>query len=187
MSRPLHDVDFTVATTARSRARFHYYATPQQLLPLLEEKAQWMKHAALVFGREDSGLTNDELALADVLTGVPMVADYPSLESWAGGDGVLLSASSLQLANCGPRQTEADENQLHGASSAGAFTALLARLDVDDDHKTGRLAATANWLAYSSATPPCCIVCCMILKKVMPGIKYRNNVFSYGFVYCILQ
>jgi tRNA/rRNA methyltransferase len=38
----LHDVDFTVATTARSRARFHYYATPQQLLPLLEEKAQWM-------------------------------------------------------------------------------------------------------------------------------------------------
>ncbi|EHC28051.1 RNA methyltransferase TrmH family, partial [Salmonella enterica subsp. enterica serovar Adelaide str. A4-669] len=38
-----------------------------------------MRHAALVFGREDSGLTNDELALADVLTGVPMAADYPSL------------------------------------------------------------------------------------------------------------
>lgn len=38
-----------------------------------------MDHAALVFGREDSGLTNEELALADVLTGVPMVADYPSL------------------------------------------------------------------------------------------------------------
>ncbi|XNM56994.1 TrmH family RNA methyltransferase [Escherichia coli] len=33
----------------------------------------WMSHAALVFGREDSGLTNEELALADVLTGVPMV------------------------------------------------------------------------------------------------------------------
>jgi tRNA/rRNA methyltransferase len=32
-----------------------------------------------VFGREDSGLTNEELELADVLTGVPMVADYPSL------------------------------------------------------------------------------------------------------------
>jgi tRNA/rRNA methyltransferase len=35
--------------------------------------------AALVFGREDSGLTNEELELADVLTGAPMVADYPSL------------------------------------------------------------------------------------------------------------
>ncbi|VEC87018.1 putative RNA methyltransferase [Raoultella ornithinolytica] len=51
----------------------------QQLLPLMAEKAGWMNHAALVFGREDSGLTNEELALADVLTGVPMVADYPSL------------------------------------------------------------------------------------------------------------
>ncbi len=46
-----HDVDFTVATIARSRARFHYYATPQQLLPLLEEKAQWMNHTALVIGQ----------------------------------------------------------------------------------------------------------------------------------------
>ena len=75
----LHDVDFTVATTARSRAKFHYYATPVELVPLLQEKSTWMEHAALVFGREDSGLTNEELALADVLTGVPMVADYPSL------------------------------------------------------------------------------------------------------------
>lgn len=79
LAEALHDVDFTVATTARSRARFHYYATPQQLLPLLEEKANWMTHTALVFGREDAGLTNEELALADVLTGVPMAADYPSL------------------------------------------------------------------------------------------------------------
>ena len=38
-----------------------------------------MAEAALVFGREDSGLTNEELALADVLTGAPMVASYPSL------------------------------------------------------------------------------------------------------------
>lgn len=51
----LHDVDFTVATTARSRAKYHYYATPVELVPLLEEKSSWMSHAALVFGREDSG------------------------------------------------------------------------------------------------------------------------------------
>jgi len=73
------DMDFIIATTARSRAKFHYYATPEQLVPLLREKQQWMSRMALVFGREDSGLTNEELALADILTGVPMVADYPSL------------------------------------------------------------------------------------------------------------
>ncbi len=46
----LHDVDFTVATTARSRAKFHYYASPAELVPLLQEKSRWMRHAALVFG-----------------------------------------------------------------------------------------------------------------------------------------
>lgn len=79
LEHALADIDFTVATTARSRAKFHYYCTPQELQVQLEEKSQWVNHAALVFGREDSGLTNEELELADVLTGVPMVADYPSL------------------------------------------------------------------------------------------------------------
>lgn len=85
-----HDVDFTIATTARSRAKFHYYATPQQLVPLLAEKRQWIGHCALVFGREDSGLTNDELALADILTGVPNGGGLSVSESGAGGDGIIL-------------------------------------------------------------------------------------------------
>jgi len=79
LAAALADVDFSIATTARSRAKFHYYATPEQLQTLLEEKQQWLGHSALIFGREDSGLTNEELALADILTGIPMQADYPSL------------------------------------------------------------------------------------------------------------
>lgn len=38
----LHDISFTVATTARSRAKFHYYATPAELVPMLTEKSQWV-------------------------------------------------------------------------------------------------------------------------------------------------
>ncbi len=34
----LADVPFTVATTARSRAKFHYYATPAELVPLLQRE-----------------------------------------------------------------------------------------------------------------------------------------------------
>lgn len=59
---------------------------------MLSEKSQWLDKAALVFGREDSGLTNEELELADVLTGAPMVADYPSL-NLGRGHGLLLSIS----------------------------------------------------------------------------------------------
>lgn len=48
LAEALHDISFSVATTARSRAKFHYYATPQELVPLLTEKSQWLTKAALV-------------------------------------------------------------------------------------------------------------------------------------------
>ncbi|MBG6245896.1 tRNA/rRNA methyltransferase [Candidatus Symbiopectobacterium sp. 'North America'] len=128
----LADVDFTVATTARSRARFHYYCTPTELLELMQEKQQWVGSAALVFGREDSGLTNDELALADILTGVPMQADYPSLNL---GQAVMVYC--YQLAQLMQVQAETAE-----AAQAGQLVALrhrlkklLVTLQVDDDEK----------------------------------------------------
>ncbi|WP_368748022.1 tRNA/rRNA methyltransferase [Enterobacter cancerogenus] len=128
----LHDISFTVATTARSRAKFHYYATPEELVPLLREKSQWLTHAALVFGREDSGLTNDELALADVLTGVPMVADYPSLNL---GQAVMVYcyqlASLMQITP--PPVSTTDENQL--TALRARVESLISHLGVADDQK----------------------------------------------------
>lgn len=132
LAEALKDIDFTVATTARSRSRFHYYATPQELLPLLSEKAQWLSSAALVFGREDSGLTNDELALADVLTGVPMVADYPSLNL---GQAVMVYCYQLAtlMQNLPVSPATVDENQLQALRARGLR--LLERLAVSDDVK----------------------------------------------------
>lgn len=128
----LRDVDFTIATTARSRAKFHFYATPQELVPLLEEKRQWVGTAALVFGREDSGLTNEELELADVLTGVPMVADYPSLNL---GQAVMVFCYQLSALMQLPEvvNKEADVQQL--SALRHRVSALIARLDVADDQK----------------------------------------------------
>lgn len=128
----LHDISFTVATTARSRAKFHYYATPAELVPMLEEKSLWLEKAALVFGREDSGLINEELELADVLTGAPMVADYPSLNL---GQAVMVYcyqlASLIQISQ--PPVTVSDENQL--AALRVRADKLLEQLGVADDQK----------------------------------------------------
>lgn len=133
LAAALHDVQFTVATTARSRSKFHYYATPAELVPLMQEKSQWLNHAALVFGREDSGLTNEELALADVLTGAPMVADYPSLNL---GQAVMVYCYQLttlmQHTPAAPAATS-DENQLQALRIRAR--ALLEKLGVDDDTK----------------------------------------------------
>jgi tRNA/rRNA methyltransferase len=132
LEQALADVDFTVATTARSRARFHYYCTPQQLTEQLEERQQWVHQAALVFGREDSGLTNEELELADLLTGVPMVADYPSLNL---GQAVMVYCYQLaQLMAVGaPQEPQADAGQLQALRQRA--DRLLQTLDVAGDQK----------------------------------------------------
>ncbi|SEK55312.1 tRNA/rRNA methyltransferase [Kosakonia sacchari] len=133
----LADVQFTIATTARSRAKFHYYATPAELGPLLQEKRTWLGSAALVFGREDSGLTNEELALADILTGVPMVADYPSLNL---GQAVMVFCYQLaSLMQQAPQQAApVDDNQLRALRLRARE--LLEKLGVADDIKM------ADWL-----------------------------------------
>ncbi|QGH60662.1 tRNA/rRNA methyltransferase [Serratia proteamaculans] len=132
LEQALADVDFTVATTARSRARFHYYCTPQQLLDQLSERSQWVGQAALVFGREDSGLTNEELELADLLTGVPMQADYPSLNL---GQAVMVYCYQLSelMKVSAPQEPVANEGQLKALRQRA--DGLLGALGVGDDQK----------------------------------------------------
>jgi tRNA/rRNA methyltransferase len=132
LEQALADVDFTVATTARSRARFHYYCTPQQLLGQLSERSQWVGQAALVFGREDSGLTNEELELADLLTGVPMQADYPSLNL---GQAVMVYCYQLSelMKVSAPQEPVANEGQLKALRQRA--DGLLGALGVGGDQK----------------------------------------------------
>uniref|UniRef100_UPI0035C6EFB0 tRNA/rRNA methyltransferase n=1 Tax=Serratia quinivorans TaxID=137545 RepID=UPI0035C6EFB0 len=132
LEQALADVDFTVAATARSRARFHYYCTPQQLLGQLSERSQWVGQAALVFGREDSGLTNEELELADLLTGVPMQADYPSLNL---GQAVMVYCYQLSelMKVSASQEPVANEGQLKALRQRA--DGLLGALGVGDDQK----------------------------------------------------
>ena len=133
----LADIDFSIATTARSRAKFRYYATPQQVQAVLEEKQQWIGSAALVFGREDSGLTNEELELVDLLTGVPMAGDYPSLNL---GQAVMVYCYQLSALRQVSAVAEpvAEVPQLHALRQR--IMSLLEHLEVSGDVKL------ADWL-----------------------------------------
>lgn len=137
LAAALADVDFSVATTARSRAKFRYYATPQEVESQLTEKQPWVQRMALVFGREDSGLTNEELDLVDLLTGIPMAQDYPSLNL---GQAVMVycyQLASLRQVRA-PVAAVADPQQLDALRQRASD--LLARLAVADDRKL------ADWL-----------------------------------------
>ena len=65
-----------IATTARDRAIPTQLETPRQALPWLVESTE---PTALLFGREDSGLTNTELNYATRYIRIPVGSDYSSL------------------------------------------------------------------------------------------------------------
>jgi tRNA/rRNA methyltransferase len=65
-----------IATTARDRAIPTQLETPRQALPWLVESNE---PTALIFGREDSGLTNAELNYATRYLRIPVGSEYTSL------------------------------------------------------------------------------------------------------------
>ena len=74
-----NSVDLLMGTSAKPRHQRQDWHEPARLRDVLASKGASVATAALVFGREDRGLSNEELALCDLLTGIPMKVPYPSL------------------------------------------------------------------------------------------------------------
>jgi tRNA/rRNA methyltransferase len=75
----LKDVDFSIGTTAKKRSvRFDYYNS-DDIPDLLRKKEDSIKSMAIVFGREESGLTNEELQMCHIASSIPLKESYPSL------------------------------------------------------------------------------------------------------------
>lgn len=75
----LADIDFSVGTSAKDRHQRRYQLTPAQLRETIVAKQEIIARVAIVFGCEESGLSNTELALCDTLSSIALATDYPSL------------------------------------------------------------------------------------------------------------
>jgi len=77
---PLMDeMDFLIGTTAKRRSVKYNYHAPETLRQLIENKGKLMRNVGLVFGGEESGLSNEILQKCDVVSSLPMADKYPSL------------------------------------------------------------------------------------------------------------
>ncbi|MEO8667085.1 MAG: RNA methyltransferase [Bauldia sp.] len=73
------DLGFVLATTARVRELAMEVAGPRRAAAQLRELCEEGKATGVLFGRERSGLTNDELSLADALVTLPVDPAHASL------------------------------------------------------------------------------------------------------------
>ncbi len=78
LAEAVADCAFVVGTTARGGLYRQHVKTPREVAPELLRLAANGK-VALVFGREDKGLSNDEIGLCTHLIRIPVHPDYTSL------------------------------------------------------------------------------------------------------------
>jgi len=79
LNEAIKDIDFIIGTTAKKRSAREDYNDCSELPEIVREKGDTCRSIGIVFGREESGLTNSELMECDLVTQIPMISDYPSL------------------------------------------------------------------------------------------------------------
>lgn len=75
----ISDIDLVIGTTARRRTIRNRFMLLGQLPGIIQSKGDSVKKVAIVFGSEESGLSNQEADLCHILSTVPMATKYPSL------------------------------------------------------------------------------------------------------------
>lgn len=118
LQEALTGCDLIVGTTAKKRSvKTDYYPLPE-LNGIITAKRNSIKNVAVVFGREESGLKNEELKLCDLVTTVPLKTTYPSLNL---AQAIMLYAYELSKLNYAEKILEQKNEE--------SFTALKIKIN----------------------------------------------------------
>ena len=79
LAEALQDVHHVYGTTARTGGWRREILTPERVAPLMTEQLAEGGRVAVIFGREDRGLTNEETEVCDQLITIPTNPDASSL------------------------------------------------------------------------------------------------------------
>jgi tRNA/rRNA methyltransferase len=73
------DLNFVLATTARERGQMKRVWSPEEGLRKAHRRLEAGEKVGILFGRERTGLENDEISLADAIVTFPVNPAFPSL------------------------------------------------------------------------------------------------------------
>ena len=103
------DIDLTIASTAKRRSVKFDYLEVSDLPNLLSEKKRSINNAAIVFGKEESGLNNDIIRKCDLASYIPMKTKYPSLNLSQAAMIYAYELSKLNIETLQKKESVADE------------------------------------------------------------------------------
>ena len=129
LEEALADATYVVGTSARPRTARRNYRRPRELAPCILRRA---RHGtvAIVFGREDRGLSNEALDLCHEVMVVPTAPEYTSLNL---AQTVLLVAYELFLAGGGTPQPLPTGKRSLGPATAAELEAMYEALEAGLD------------------------------------------------------
>ncbi len=119
------DCVYVLGTTARARTAHRNYGRPRALAESLVARAG-AGPVAVVFGREDRGLTNDGLDRCDDIVVIPTDPDYASMNL---AQACRLVAYEIFLAAEGDNQPLPQGKRSTGFATRGELEAMLAALE----------------------------------------------------------
>jgi tRNA (cytidine32/uridine32-2'-O)-methyltransferase len=134
----LEGCGFIAATTSRERDQYFRVADPRAAAPRILAEAR-RAPAAVVFGAERTGLTNEELEAAHLLLRIPASAAYPSLNL-----AMAVQLVAYELYRAGGTATAAAEPASAPLATAeemqklyAHFAQVLEEIDFRDRTETG--------------------------------------------------
>jgi tRNA/rRNA methyltransferase len=128
----VRDIDLIIGTTARRRTIRNRFVLLSELPRLILSKGTSVKQTAIVFGSEESGLSNQDANLCHVLSTIPMAIKYPSLNL---AQSVMIYAYELsELAGRKTRKAAGRKNEQSWLALRNKTVQLLDLLDMPEEN-----------------------------------------------------
>ena len=172
----LSDFDFLIATSAKRRRTNENYLQADALPEFLFERKDNFNRVGILFGREESGLTNEEIRKCDLVTFIPMAAPYPSLNL---SQAVMVYAYLLSGI---VKRNRISGKAKSNAESVGALKskvqALLEVIEIKQPHIIGpRIMERLSYLKKEDVSL-LHSACNSILKKIRPSRQVNRKTSS---------
>jgi tRNA/rRNA methyltransferase len=131
LEEAIADLDLVIATTAKIRNVRVNYINAVEIPEMILAKGQSVSKIGLVFGHEESGLTNEEIRMCDLVSSIPMKGSYPSLNL---GQSVMIYAylmASFEWTQPEPASQALDKEGFRAMMDKA--TTVLKDLDIDSN------------------------------------------------------